>query len=101
MDPREAVLRAEDLQDLLSHIAWTDTVKPALSKLQDDYQKLLTQATLGTKVFIMTNAGRQEVSPLHLAARIQGINFAIDTLEKILKRGDEAIKSLHSELSTE
>ena len=97
MDTQKAIelqARAEDLKDLLSHIAWTDTIKPEFDKVRDSYERFLTASVLGQKVVIPTPAGPAPVSSEQIAARIDGINFVEGLLAKVLAEGVRAFKEL-------
>lgn len=84
----ETAVRATDLQDLLDHIAWEQTVAPALAKYKDNYQKLLVQAVLGQQV--IDQASGQVISKEMLAGRIEGIDWITKYMTHVLKRGDAA-----------
>ncbi len=95
MDRREAVARAEDVQDLCSHIGWVENIKPELLKLQLDYQRLLAKSVLGAK--IVRAGSTQELTPVQIAGRVEGIGYAVSTIEKILSRGRVALTELQRE----
>lgn len=84
----ETAVRATDLQDLLDHIAWEQTVAPALAKYKDNYQKLLVQAVLGQQV--VDQSSGQVISKEMLAGRIEGIDWITKYMTHVLKRGDAA-----------
>lgn len=88
-------LKADDVKDLLHHIAWTDVIQPALLKQREAYTKQLVSSTLGTPIEGQTSMGNSYVvSPEQLAGRISGIDFILDLFTKILSRGDHALDAL-------
>jgi hypothetical protein len=88
-----ASAKAEDLSNLLDHIAWTDAVKPLLLKRRDDLSKLLVQTILGA-----TNAqGQQVYTKEQLAGMIYGVDTTIGIIEKILRDGEKAIIELREQ----
>lgn len=88
-------IRSDDLLDLLEHIAWTDTLRPALLTARDQYTKQLVAATLGVPVEITTRGGHAiAITREQLAGRISGIDFILDLITKILSRGSTARDSL-------
>lgn len=89
--------KAEDVQDLLNHIAWTETLRPALVRERDVFTKLLVGATLGRPVQIQTAAGVAEMSKEQLAGKIYGIDYIFDYFEKILTRGARAVAELRTQ----
>ena len=91
----ELSARAEDLNDLLGHIAWTDTIKPRLDKVRDYYSNLLVKAVLGTKVVIPSAMGPQELTTGQIAGRVEGIDYIMSLFEEILRKGERALKELH------
>jgi hypothetical protein len=99
-DAHEAVARAEDLAELLDHIAWRETILPALNKLSQRYQDLLTKAILGSKIVLATELGPAELSAVQLAGRVEGIAFITKLFESVLARGETAIKTLDREAAT-
>lgn len=86
--------KAQDLEDLLDHIAWTDVIRPALYKTRDDLTQQLVSSTLGVPVQIQTITGPVDVSREQLAGKIFGINYIISMFEKLLQRGEIAAKQL-------
>ena len=91
---QEAIARAEDLKDLMSHIAWTDTIKPELDKVRSVYERFLTASVLGQKVVVPNPNGPSSVTSEQIAARIEGINFIERLFVKILTEGDKAFRDL-------
>lgn len=92
----ESIARAEDLRNLLDHIAWTDTIQPELDKLSTHYEALLVKSVLGEKLVVATPAGPTVISSEQLAGRIQGIAFIKDLFDKILRNGVAAFKDLNN-----
>lgn len=87
--------KAEDLSDLLQHIAWTDTLKPALLRERDNYTKMLVNSTLGLPVTIPNSRGAAiEVTREQLAGKIYGIDYIIELVEGILSKGSKAVTEL-------
>lgn len=87
----ENIARAEDLKDLLDHIAWEQTIVPELNKYKDNYQSLLVNSVLGQTVVDM-NTGTP-ISKEMLAGRIEGINWIQKFLLNVIKRGDISLDS--------
>lgn len=89
----EAAAKAEDLGNLLDHIAWTDAVKPILLKRHEAFSGMLVQIVLGA-----TNAsGSQPYTKEQLAGAIYGIDQIIAIMEKILKDGEKALADLRQQ----
>jgi hypothetical protein len=86
----ESAARAEDLFDLLEHIAWTDTVKPELLVIRDQHSQALVNHLLGTPL-------PEGVTKEQIAGKIFGINFIVSKLESILSRGKKAVETLSSQ----
>lgn len=86
--------KAEDLSDLLSHIAWTDTVQPALLRERDQLTRALVSSTLGLPVQAKTAEGVVTVTREQLAGKIYGIDYILTMFEKLLRRGEVATKQL-------
>lgn len=82
--------KAEDTQDLLNHIAWTDVVKPELLRRRDAYAKQLVNATLGQ---VLPEGQTREM----IAGRILGIDDLISLLERILRDGHRAVEQIKYE----
>lgn len=94
--PFEIAARAQDVGDLLEHIAWAETIRPALIRERENYSKLLVGATLGLPVQAETAGGVVTITREQLAGKIYGIDYILDLFEKILARGDRAIAELKS-----
>lgn len=82
--------KAEDTYDLMQHIAWTDVVQPALDREVRRYSEMLVANALGTPM--PGGLTREQV-----AGMCYGIQFVSRLLEKILKDGEKALKSLQDE----
>lgn len=96
-NPFEDAARAEDLSDLLQHIAWTDTLHPALVRQRDNYAKMLVGAVLGRPVEIRSGGGViHTLTKEQLAGRIDGIDYVLDIIEKILAKGSAAVLELRN-----
>lgn len=91
---QEAIARAEDLKDLLGHIAWEETIKPELEKVRSNYERALTASVLGQKVVTQSAAGPVMVTSEQIAARIDGINFIEGLFVKVLAEGGKAFRDL-------
>lgn len=87
-------LKAEDLDNLLEHIAWSDTVKPKLLAERDRFTRLLVSSTLGVPVQTETAAGAVTITREQLAGKIFGIDYILTLFEKILTRGELAATEL-------
>jgi hypothetical protein len=86
--------RAEDLDNLLDHIAWTDTVRPALLHERDFLTRALVNSTLGLPVQAKTATGTVEITREQLAGKIYGIDYIMGLFEKLLTRGETANRQL-------
>ena len=84
----ETSVRADDLEDLLEHIAWANTVEPALAKYKETYHNLLVQSVLGQAVTDRTTG--LVVSKEMLAGRISGIEWITRYMTNVLNRGKSA-----------
>jgi len=82
-----SVAKAEDTYDLMHHIAWDATVKPALDKQLGSLTKLLVNEALGGKL-------PEGLTRERVAGMCYGINYISTLLEKILKEGEHALKDL-------
>lgn len=96
VSPFETAAKAEDLGDLLDHIAWREVLQPELLKARDNYTKMLVNSTLGLPVTVDTKAGPSVISREQLAGKIFGIDFVITTVENILSRGRRAVEELRA-----
>ena len=94
--PFEAVAKAEDMEDLLDHIAWREVLRPELMKERENYTKLLVNSTLGMPVVMDTKQGPTAVTKEQLAGKIYGIDFIVATIEKILTAGYRAADELRA-----
>ena len=98
MPPQESALRANDLNNLLDHMAWKHTVLPALLEERSRYEKLLVASVLGNRIVQRIDANLAlPIASEQFAGRVYGIDFVINLLEKILSRGAEALKELRAE----
>lgn len=88
----EFSMRADDLENLLDHIAWEQTIKPALDKYKQNYQNFLVKSVLGQP--IVDRATNQIISKEMLAGRVEGIDWLNKFLESVLKRGELAKENL-------
>lgn len=93
----ESAARAEDLQNLLDHIAWTDTIQPELQKLRSAYAKVLVNSVLGQPYTTTTNGLVSAVSSEQLAGKIYGIDFIQELFTRILTRGQVAVEKLRTD----
>jgi hypothetical protein len=95
-NPYLAAAKAEDIENLLQHIAWTDVILPDLTRNREMWTKLLVAATLGQPVKVPTLDGYAELSKEQLAGRISGVDYVISYFEKILTEGAKAVAELRS-----
>lgn len=86
--------KAEDLDNLLDNIAWTDIVRPALIHEREQLTKSLVSSTLGLPIQAKTAAGTIEITREQLAGKIFGIDYIMNLFEKILTRGEVAERYL-------
>jgi hypothetical protein len=91
----EHAIIADDLENLLDHIAWTNTVKPALESHRAKFQTLLVQSVLGQQIIDQNTGGI--VSKEMLAGRIEGIDWLDKFLTGVLRRGERALSVLKQE----
>jgi hypothetical protein len=89
----ESIARAEDTTNLLDHIAWTDTIKPALLKHRAAFESQLVGAVLGNRPVTISG---QVVTAEQIAGRIDGITYSIKLLEDILRNGERALEALNA-----
>lgn len=88
---------ASDVGDFLSHIAWTDVLRPKFAAYKELLIQQLTSSVLGMPVTAKTFGGNEVViSKEQIAGRIAGIDWLVQTLERILKEGDRAASFLES-----
>ena len=88
----EESMRGDDLVDLLDHIAWDQTVKPALEKYKTNYHNLLVKSVLGQAVVDQTTG--QVISKEMLAGRIEGIDWLNKFILHIITRSELAKSNL-------
>lgn len=87
----EDAAMAEDLGDLLDHLAWTDVLRPALLRTKSQISQRLASAVLGT-------AGESEkCTAQQLAGMSYGIDAVITAVEGILRKGRMAAETLRLE----
>lgn len=79
--------KGADTEDLLDHIAWTDVVLPKFLADREFLTKKLVDMTLAP---IAPGSETKE----QVAGKIYGIDYAIKTLEKIVKDGKSAKQTL-------
>ena len=85
------IAQAEDTQDLLNHIAWTDVVKPKLLKDKEIWEKTLVAHLLGAPL-------PEGQTKEQLAGKIYGINYTIEYLENILRTGTRYFEMLQANI---
>ncbi len=81
------IAQAEDLQDLLDHIAWVEVLKPTLEKTKAALATTLVNHMLGTP---LENGQTKE----QLAGKIYGINEVVSLIEKVLRNGARGLREL-------
>lgn len=89
----EQVAKAEDLSDLLNHIAWTDVVLPRLQQEKERYTQLLVRSVLGSPIIREDGV---ELTREQLAGKVEGVQFIIKLMEDIIRQGDRALRQLNS-----
>ena len=87
----KAVAQAEDVFNLLEHIAWTETILPKLLAYKEGVERQLIEAVLGQKPQLING---QFLTAEQLAGKVFGINFVVSLLKDILTRGDKALIDL-------
>lgn len=93
-DNQNAVARAEDLGDLLNHIAWTDTLQPLFDKIKHDYSAMLVKSVLGYKVTVQGASGPEALTVEQLAARVDSIEWLEKKIREIIRQGHLAEERL-------
>jgi hypothetical protein len=88
------VAKADALADLLYHAGWDQVIKSKLLKMKELYTGQLVQAVL-TNTPPITDG--KETTREQLAGRVYGIDFVIQTIEDIFRKGDRALKDLESQ----
>jgi hypothetical protein len=92
MNIHETALKAaqgQDTEDLLNHIAWDEVIHPKLLKTREQLVAALVNATL--------SAPRDgQDTKEQLAGKIQGIDFVITLIRKLVKEGSDARATLKS-----
>jgi len=86
-----AAAQAEDTQDLLQHIAWTDVIKPRLQSQVQAFSQILVNEAIGMTSLPVGKTREQ------IAGIAYGIQYVSNLMEKILKDGERALISLQSE----
>jgi hypothetical protein len=86
-----AITEADVVADLLDHSGWIDIIRPRLEEHKTAYRSQLVNSVLGAPV--VTHDGIV-VSSEQLAGRIYGIDYAIRTIENIIRNGQRAIAQL-------
>ena len=84
---------ALEVESLLNSVGWTDTIEPEFEKIITHYYKLLTEATLSSEDIVCLDpltGVEGKVSPDKLAARIEGLRFALDLLKSKLKEANKS-----------
>jgi hypothetical protein len=72
-----------DTEDFLDHIAWTAVIRPKLDAAKAMLTKQLVDAVLsGTPI--------EEGTRERIAGKIHGIDYVINEIESIVKKGREA-----------
>lgn len=79
--------KAEDTYDLLTHIAWTDTIRPELEKQVKRYHQLLVSEALGSP--LPEGLTREKVAGI-----CYGVQWISNFLEKVLQDGKKAVADL-------
>lgn len=87
--------RGEDLENFLHHIAWEETIQPALHTQRAAYQNMLVQSVLGTPV--IDQRSNVILSKEVLAGRIDAIDWLERYFDNIIRRGNKAVESLKDE----
>lgn len=82
--------QAEDLGDLLNHIAWTDVLRPRLQAASQQYQDLLVNSVLGAP--LPPGMSREQIAGI-----CNGIKYLTTLIEKVLRDGERAAKNLQFE----
>lgn len=83
----------EAVADLANLIGWSEVLLPRLQKELTNLTKQLTRATLGEPV---TTASGDHLSPIQIAGRIYGLDYAVAEFERIIREGIAASSTLNS-----
>jgi hypothetical protein len=83
------IAQAEDTQNLLDHIAWTDVIEPKLIKHKEDLSKMLVNHLLGMPI-------PENLTKEQLAGQIFGINYIQSLIKGVLQSGERALKILNA-----
>ena len=90
-----AATKGKDLRDWLDHLAWTDVLRPAMEQERSFYQTILVNATLGADPSVKDSNGVvHTITKEQLAGRIQGIDYVLTLIERILEKGEKALDEL-------
>jgi len=90
-NPHLLAAKGEDTADLLSHIAWTEVILPALQQAKMDLATQLAASHVGANRSNLNAPTTEE-----LAAKIYGIDFITRLFERILAQGQQALKYIYS-----
>lgn len=85
-----AAAKAEDTQDLMNHIAWTDVIRPQLEKQVKQWSEMLVQEALGAP--LPPGRSREQIAGMAF-----GVQYVVGFLEKILKDGERGLLALSNE----
>jgi hypothetical protein len=86
----EAVQQAEEVLDLLDHLAWTDVLKPKIEKQISIYGRMLPTLVLNSSKEKELGITKEE-----LAGRMEGFKYAVAAIEEVLTKGTNAFKAIN------
>lgn len=94
-----SIAMAEDLDNLLEHIAWTDIVEPTLLSKREALVNLLVDTNLGrpATVPIKGSTAQRPLKAEEIAGQIYGIDYILSFFRKLLTNGETADKKLQDE----
>jgi hypothetical protein len=91
----ECAAKAEDVQDLLQHIGWTDVLQPELQKTAKEYEQAIVQIALGAS--LTDNMTGQILTIEEVSSRLRAMYWLESILKAILRRGREGVDTLRKD----
>jgi len=86
-----AIQEASEVGNLLEHIGWIDVISPKLEKLKATYLNQLPAMVLNSGLQVQMGMTKEQ-----LAGKIEGLNYIIYLIEKILRDGEKAFVELNT-----
>ena len=85
-----AIQEASELGNLLEHIGWIDVLQPKLERFRNAYLDQLPALVLNSGLQVQIGMTKEQ-----LAGKIEGLNFVMRLIDKILKDGERAFEELN------